>query len=148
MSYQDTQHNLWSSLERPSMPFRLQSSQRQMPFSAPKFKKTGLCTIGAAGLVIIGASLLVLHGSSSIRQGSYLEFPYFSATTRSKPSTVDYHDVYNETLGVCTVASEPSVTSILTPQSFRKFSWFRCPNALTGEIPLLYKQGYLTSALL
>ncbi|KAH0255112.1 glycosyltransferase family 34 protein, partial [Aureobasidium melanogenum] len=81
-----------------------------MQFSTPRFKKTGLCIIGAAGLVIVCVFLLVLHGSSSKRQDSSLEFPYFSATTRSKPSGVDYHDVYNETLGKIFLVSLPERT--------------------------------------
>lgn len=96
------------------MPVDLYSSQRQMQFPALKLRKTVLCITGAAGLVIVCVFLLVFHGSSPLARDSSLEFPYLSATPKSRISTGDFHDIYNETLGVCTVPEEPSVMSLLT----------------------------------
>ncbi|CAD0105778.1 unnamed protein product [Aureobasidium uvarum] len=81
-----------------------------MHFPTPKMKKTNLCTIGASGLIVVCVLLLVFHGSSSIKDDSYLDFPSFSATTRSRPSTGDIQDVYNETLGKIFLVSLPERT--------------------------------------
>lgn len=103
------------------MPLGSQSSQHRMHFSASKHKR-GLCTIGAAGLVMICVFLLVLvvHGKSSISYDPSLDFPYTLATTRLESSAEDCHDVYNETLGVCTVISVPFKTDLFTSEKFQE----------------------------
>ena len=144
MVYQYTKHNLWSSLDRGSSHLYLHSTQRQMHCSMPRIKKRGLWNMGAAGFGIICVLLLVLHGGSSITKGSSLDFVYPSASTWSKSSTDEYHDVYNETLGVCAAIAKPSATTLLISLSSRESSSFPYRTVPTAKIPLLYKRGYLT----